>query len=110
MLDIWATCRYDLQLSDREIGKLNLKEYDALLKRLHFRDNLSRLNAGIIASAVYNAAPGDGKRKALSPLEFVPDWKDKIESQERDMTKMTPEEQRDHLFSIFGKKAIRRKR
>lgn len=63
-----------------------------------------QFNAGIIAAAVYNAAPfGDGKRKALSPLDFVPQWSDRIKNEEDDLTKMTPEEQRDYLIREFEK-------
>lgn len=110
MLDLWAICRYDLRLSERETGRLNLKEYDALLRRRTTEMNHTRLNAGIIAAAVYNAAPStDEKRKTVSPLDFVPQWKAEVESQEHDLTKMSPEEQRDYLFNLFGKRVIREK-
>jgi hypothetical protein len=110
MLDLWAVCRYDLRLSERETGSLNLKEYDALLRRKQTEMNHERLNAGIVAAAVYNAAPSTNEnRKAVSPLDFVPQWKAEVESEEHDLTKMTPEEQRDYLFNLFGMRVIREK-
>ncbi len=110
MLDLWAICRYDLHLSEWDTGGLNLKEYDALLRRKQMEMNHERLNAGIIAAAVYNAAPFQGEeRKTVSPLEFVPQWKQESESQEHDLTKMSPEEQRDYLFNLFGKRVTREK-
>jgi len=98
-----------LHLSEKATGSLNLKEYDALWSRKNFGDNFGRFNYGIIAAAVYNAAPGDPGRTPMSPLDFVPEWRDKVASQQHDMTKMTPEQQRDYLFTVFGKRVLKRK-
>lgn len=94
--------RFDLGLTDDEIGRLNLKEYDALCKRAKTADNKARLNAGLIAAAVQNSAMGDPDRKAINPLEYVPDWKYLIDK-DGDLTKMTPEQQRDYLLNTFTK-------
>lgn len=100
--------RIDLGLSDRDIGSLTCLEYDALINRKRENDNRLRLNAGLIAAAIYNAAPfGDEDRKAVSPLEFVPELKERLAPTPVDMTEMTPEEQRDYLFAVFGKRVIR---
>jgi hypothetical protein len=81
-----------------------------LLARKKAAENHARLNAGIIAAAVYNAAPFGGEnRKAVSPLDFVPEWKQVADSHEHDLTKMSPERQRDYLMNIFGKRVMRRK-
>jgi hypothetical protein len=94
--------RYDFRLPDSEIGRLNLKEFDALLKRKKAADNMARLNAGVVAAAIYNTAPyGDPKRKVVSPLDFVPDWKPK----ERDLTELSPEEQKAFWMNTFFKKS-----
>lgn len=101
-MEIWAVARFDLGLPDKEIGKLNLMEYDALVERKRASDNRERFNAGIIAAAIINSVGGvDGK--AVSPVEFVPDYKQIAKAQEIDLTTMTPIEQRDYLLNTFGK-------
>ena len=101
--------RYDLGLTDDEVGGLTVLQYEALLSRKQENDNRLRLNAGFVAAAIYNAAPfGDGERKAVSPLDFVPEWQGRAQAEKViDLREMTPEEQRDYLFSIFGKRIHR---
>lgn len=99
---------FDCGLDVDMVGRCNPKEIDALLKRKKQADNRVQFNFGIVAASVYNAAPfGDSKREAVSPLEFVPDW-NKKKKKETDMTKMTPEQQKDYLFSVFGKMVVKR--
>ncbi len=98
-------------IPEDEVGQLNLLEYDALMRRKQANDNRERLNAGIIAAAINNCAPfGDPDREAVSPLDYVPDWKHIAEAQRAgDITKMTPEQQQEYLFSMFGKRAVTKK-
>jgi hypothetical protein len=94
--------RYDLRLSDREIGRLSLKEFDALIKRHKAAQNYARLNAGIVAAAIYNSAPfGEANRRAISPLDFVPDWK----NDEDDLRAMSPDSQKKFFHNLFFKRA-----
>lgn len=64
--------------------------------------------AGIVAAAIYNVAPGDGSREPMSPLEFVPELKKKLEDAQ-DLRNMTPEQQRDYMLNIFGKRVFKKK-
>ena len=92
-------------LPEEEIGELTLLELDSLLKRSKADHNRVRLNAGIVASAVCNSAPfGDPDRKAVQPTDYVPDFK----SKERDLTEMSPEEQKFHIMNQFFKRSFRR--
>lgn len=81
--------------------------FDALLKRKKADDNRQRFNHAIVAAVVANAAPfGDPNRKALTPLDFVPD----LAADERaqgggglpDLSQMEPVAQRDYLLGLFG--------
>ena len=92
-------------MSDNEFGSLNYKEYESLLDRKRKNDQREQLMAGIVAASIYNAAPSDGKREAMSPLEFVPELKKMVEDS-KDMRKMTPEQQRDHMLGVFGKRVF----
>ncbi len=92
-------------LSEEEIGQLTLLEFDTLLKRKKAADNRVRFNAGIVAAAVLNtAAFGDPNRKPASPIDFVPDWKPK----EKDLTEMSPQEQKYYIMNQFFKRSFRR--
>lgn len=92
--------RHDLRLPDDEIGRLTLAQYEALVARKRVQDNKDRLNAGIVAAAVINAFRAEGQ-KPISPLEFVPDWKDLAANSAPDLTTMSPEEQKNYLMSMF---------
>lgn len=97
--------RYDLGVPENEVGRLNLLEYDALMKRKRQDDNRQRYNAGIVAAQIWNCAPfGDDKRPAHSPLDYVPDWAHLAEAQRNgDLTKMTPQQQQAYMISMFAK-------
>ena len=85
-----------------------MKEFEALCNRRRENDNKDRLNAGIVAAAVYNTAPfGDENREPVSPLDFVPEWKKKNTSAAPDLTEMTAEEQKMYFFNIFSKRKFR---
>lgn len=85
-----------------------MKEFDALCKRKRENDNKDRLNAGIVAAAIYNSAPfGDEGREPVSPLDFVPEWKKRNNSVAPDLTEMTPEQQKNYFFNIFSKRKFR---
>lgn len=91
------------------MGRLNLLEYDALIQRRQSADNRLRLNAGIIAAAVFNCAPfGDPDRKPVSPFDFVPDWKEIADAERdtEDLSQMTPMQQRDYLMNMFCKRTM----
>ena len=91
-------------LPEEEIGQLTLLEFDTLLKRKKAADNRVRLNAGIVAAAVLNtAAFGDPNRKPAHPTDFVPDWKKK----EKDLTQMSPEEQKFYIMNQFFKRSFK---
>jgi hypothetical protein len=111
LAEIWAIARYDFGLQEEEVGKLNLREYDALSKRKQAERNDARLNAGIIAAAILNSAAfGDPDRKPVTALDFVPDLKAKVEGSAPrvDMRNWSPEDQRQHFMSIFGKRLKRK--
>lgn len=80
--------------------------FDALLQRKQAEDKRQRLNAGIIAAMIYNTAPfGDDKREPMKPTDFVPGMEEKI-----DLSKMSPEAQRDYLMNQFFNKQSQRSR
>jgi hypothetical protein len=98
-----------LGLPEEEIGLLNFLEFDALLKRKRMADDKARLNAGYIYAAIYNTAQGDPNRRAVQPADIVPSM---AEDQNPDMSKMTAQQQKYHLFNVFmgrGKRALREK-
>lgn len=72
--------------------------FDSLLKRKRLADNHVRLNAGIVAAAILNSAPGDPNRKPISPLDFVTDWA----PQAPDLSKMSPNQAKEYLLGMFG--------
>jgi hypothetical protein len=85
-----------------------LREFDALLARRKYTENHARLNAGIIAAAVYNTAPyGDPDRKAVNPLDFVSEWKKDVG--EFDLSKLSPEKQAEYVRKQMSKKIFNRR-
>ena len=108
---MWAIARYDLALSDEDTGELTVATFEALLARRSAQYNRERLNAGIVAAAIYNANPFRGENsKNVLPIDFVPELKEKYDKyQGPDLTKMTPEEQKAYLLLELGKKTYRRK-
>lgn len=97
-------------MPEDEIGRLTLRQFDALLERKTINDRRERLNTGIITAAIINSNGGHNG-KAVSPLEFVPG----LGKQEAgdvagapDLTTMTPNEQQNYLLAMFGKREIRR--
>jgi hypothetical protein len=53
-----------------------MEQFEALLDRKTEEHRRNMMCAGVIAATVANSAPfGDPKRKALSPVDFVPDYK-----------------------------------
>lgn len=58
-------------MSDTETGRLNLKEYDALIKRKEADDNRHRLDAGFVWSAICNANRAEGV-DPFQPTDIVP--------------------------------------
>lgn len=76
-LELWAIARYDLGITSYdEFGRLTLAQFEALLDRKMEEHRRSMLCAGVVASTVANSAPfGDPKRKAISPMDFVPEYK-----------------------------------
>jgi hypothetical protein len=99
-----------LRLSSSEFGELTPALFDALLKRKEESIRLEFTYAGVVAAAIYNAAPfGEANRKALSPLEFVPGEKKKPALP--DLTEMSPDQQAAYVLSIFSRaKYTERKR
>jgi hypothetical protein len=108
---MWAISRFDLGLSDKDAGELTISMFEALLDRKMASNNREKLNAGIVAASIYNANPFRGEdAKVASPLDFVPELRDKQEQyQGPDLTQMTPEEQKNYLLLELGKKTYRRK-
>jgi hypothetical protein len=97
-----------LGLPEEEIGHLNFKEYDVLLKRKQMADDRQRLNAGFIWAAIHNTAYGDPDREAKQPTDIVPSMNK--EEPLPDLTKMTPEQQKYYIFRTFqgaGKRNMR---
>lgn len=98
-----------MRLSDRDIGRLTLEQFDALLKRRRMDENITRLNAGIVAAAVLNAFRAEGT-DYINPLSFVPDWKDKVKNGPQDLRDLTPEEQKNYMMAMFmggGKRSMK---
>jgi len=83
-----------------EIGRLNFKKYDALLKRKRAADDLLRLNAGFIYAAIYNTAMGDPKRQPVQPTDILPE-SSSFKPAPPDMTKMSAKAQKNYLFWVF---------
>lgn len=81
-----------------------MKEFDALIQRKQANDNRERLNVGIVAAALYNTALGTEDRTPVSPFDFVPEWKQVVEAEEYDLTKMTPEQQKIHIMNTLFKR------
>lgn len=98
-----------------EIGSLTLRQFEALIDRKTADDNRLRLNAGIVAAALYNTAPGDPNRKPVSPLQFVPGMAVQAEQADAkasgapDMRLMDAVQQRDYLLRVLNKRSVRRK-
>lgn len=61
-------------------------------------DNMTRLNAGIVAAAIINSFRAENA-EPVSPLAFVPDWDKKTGP--TDLTTLSPEEQKNYLMSMF---------
>lgn len=81
------------------MGRLNLKEFDALVKRKEAANNRARYNAGLITAAVLNTAwAGDPNRTPANPLDFVPGLKPEVVT----LDQLTAEQQRDHFMAVFG--------
>lgn len=98
-----------MRLPDKDIGRLTLEQFDSLLKRKRMEENLTRLNAGIVAAAVLNAFRAEGS-EYVNPLSFVPDWKDQIKNGPPDLRELTPEEQKNYLMNMFmgaGKRSMK---
>jgi hypothetical protein len=94
-------------LPDDEIGTLNIREYEALIKRKEAADNRMRLNFGIVASIVANSAPfGDPNRTPLQPDDFLPE---SARAAAIDLTKMEPVEQLNYFMNLFSKRTMRKK-
>lgn len=103
---MWAIARFDLGLSEEEVGELNFLEYDALLKRKHLQDDKARLNVGYIYAAIHNTAPGDPNREAVQPTDIVPSM---YVNRHPDISKMSSEQQKAHIFNVFmgaGKRSM----
>lgn len=101
--------RFDLRVPTNQIGLLNLKQYAALIARKKESDNRERFNAAMVLCAVLNSAPGDPNRKPATPLDFIPDWQREAEENAFDLRKLSPEEQKNYIFSMFGK-CVQKKR
>ncbi len=91
-------------MTEEEVGELTLSEFDALLQRKRLERNYQRLDAGVVAATIQNCTPGDPNRELASPLDFVPDW---AKDRKMDLTKMTPEQQKAFIQSMFDKEKSR---
>ena len=53
-----------------------MAQFEALLDRKQEEHRRQMMCAGVVAATVANSAPfGDPKRKAVGPMDFVPDYK-----------------------------------
>jgi len=95
---LWAIARFDLKLTEEEVGQLTFLEYDVLLKRKHMDDDRARLNAGYIYAAIYNTAMGDPNREAVQPTDVVPSMR--VEKHP-DLTGMSGDQVKRAIFSVF---------
>lgn len=102
---MWSIARFDLGLTDKEFGKLTLKKFEALLDRKMEADKRERLNFGIVAAMIYNCAPfADEKREPMKATDFVPGMRI-----EQDLSKMSPEEQKQYFMNMFTAKKMTKK-
>jgi hypothetical protein len=62
---------YDLGLSSEETGRLTLKEFDALCKRMKIRDKMGQYSNALICCAIYNSQRTSRKQKVLKPSDFI---------------------------------------
>ena len=75
-------------------------EFDALLERHREADRRAQICAGIVAAAIYNAAPFRKENAPLiNPLDFVPDFRKKTADTSRGMTL---DQMIEACTSIFG--------
>jgi hypothetical protein len=63
-----------------------MAQFEALLDRKMEEQRRNMICAGIVAATVANTAPfGDPKRKALRPMDFVPEARERGESRMQSM-------------------------
>jgi len=75
-LEVWAVCRYDLQLSEQETWELSWEEYEALLKRRELEFERQNYHAALVCSVIANVFR-DKKQRAFKPADFMPSQKPK---------------------------------
>jgi hypothetical protein len=68
---LWASARYDLNLSDAEFFGMTLQQVMAMMDRFDRSSKAAYLRAGIVASIVANVHRGKSQRP-FSPWDFVP--------------------------------------
>ena len=61
----------DFGLSSDEVGRLTLKEFDALSRRKASRDDLESIRFGMIAAAVYNTMRRKKSDKVFKATDFI---------------------------------------
>lgn len=84
-------------LSDEEFGDLTYALFEALLKRKEEEDRKKFIHTGIIAAATINFS--GNITDPVDPMDFVPGQQKEI-----DLSKMTPEQQAEHVHTLFNKK------
>jgi hypothetical protein len=88
-----------LCVEEREVGRLTLGLFDALLDRHIEAHRRQMLYAGVIAAELWNTSPYRGENaEHVSPLDYVPDLTEK----KKDKTIQTIDQQIEILTAIMG--------
>jgi hypothetical protein len=64
--------RYDFSLSDHEIGRLTLFQFDLLWQRREMAFKRNCYLQGIVAASVYNSRRTEWRQEIFTPFNFVP--------------------------------------
>lgn len=87
-------------MGTEEFGRSSYAQIEALVDRYKEDQRRQFLQTGIIASAIINMLRAPDS-KPVKATDFVPDLRDK-----KDLSAMSPEEQREHWMSMFSNRVI----
>jgi len=70
---LWSVGRFDLGLGDVDFWRLTLRQYDALVKRLIFNNELRQWETARLMAAIYEQNRNPKKKpSAFSASDFMP--------------------------------------
>ena len=97
---MWAFGRYDLRLSEDELLDLTLKEYKALSDRYKNEQDWLNWRMAMLCATEVNMHRDPKKTKAVSPQDFMPKSKVKVQTPEQMLANVKL------LNSAYGGKVI----